>query len=138
MITYKDYKGNTKLEKNFELWELSTFSLEEVQTDIYSKFFVIYFRNFSVIKRFRTILNSSQMTANDYAQRLQRKCKARKMVFCYQNCYDQLWGKNILVIKKNFWNSRLKAKNFQICWDHLNNLFKQWKVRTRFGNRMLF
>ena len=40
--------------------------------------------------------------------------------------------------EKNFWNSRLKAENLQNFWDHLNNLFKQWKVRTIFGNRMLF
>ena len=37
MITYKDYKGSAKLEKSIELWELSNFSLEEVQTDIYLK-----------------------------------------------------------------------------------------------------
>ena len=41
--------------------------------------------------------------------------------------------KKVLVIEKNFWNLRLNAENF---WDHLNNLFKQWKVRTIFGNRM--
>ena len=61
-----------------------------------------------------------------------------KMLFCYQNCSDLLWEKIVLVIEKNFWNSRLKAENFQKFWDHLNNLFKQWKVRTIFGNRMLF
>ena len=60
-----------------------------------------------------------------------------KMVFCYQNCSDLLWEKIVLVIEKNFWNSRLKAENFQNFWDHLNNLFKQWKVRTIFGNIML-
>ena len=26
--------------------------------------------------------------------------------------------KNVLVIKKNFWNSRLKAENLQNFWDH--------------------
>ena len=46
--------------------------------------------------------------------------------------------KNVLVIEKNFWNSRLKAENLQNFWDHWNNLFRQWKVRTIFGNRMLF
>ena len=46
--------------------------------------------------------------------------------------------KIVLVIEKNFWNSRLKAENLQKFWDHLNNLFKQWKVGTIFGNRMLF
>ena len=48
------------------------------------------------------------------------------MLFCYQNCSDLLWEKIVLVIQKNFWNSRLKAKNLQKFWDHLNNLFKQW------------
>ena len=41
-----------------------------------------------------------------------------EMVFCYQNCSDLLWEKIVLVIEKNFWNSRLKAKNLQIFWDH--------------------
>ena len=62
----------------------------------------------------------------------------RRMVFCYQNCSDLLWEKIVLVIEKNFWNSRLNAKNLQKIWNHWNNLFKQWKVRTIFGNRMLF
>ena len=35
------------------------------------------------------------------------------MVFCYQNCSDLLWEKNVLVIEKNFWNSRLMAENLQ-------------------------
>ena len=43
----------------------------------------------------------------------------------------------VLVIEKNFWNSRLNAENFWNFWDHLNNLFKQWKVRTIFGNLFL-
>ena len=30
--------------------------------------------------------------------------KKTKMVFCYQNCSDLLWEKNVLVIEKNFWN----------------------------------
>ena len=64
--------------------------------------------------------------------------KKKTMVFCYQNCFDLLWEKIVLVIEKNFWNSRLKAKNLKHFWDHLNNLFKQWKVRTISGNRMLF
>ena len=62
----------------------------------------------------------------------------RSLVFCYQNCSDLLWENNVLVIKKNFWNSRLKAENLEKFWDHLNNLSKQWKVRTISGSRMLF
>ena len=65
-------------------------------------------------------------------------CFFTTMVFCYQNCSDLLWEIIVLVNEKNFWNLRLKAENFQNFWDHLNNLFKQWKVRTIFGNRMLF
>ena len=60
------------------------------------------------------------------------------LVFCNQNCSDLLWEKIVLLIQKNFWNLRLKAENLQTFWDHLNNLFKQWKVRTISGNRMLF
>ena len=37
--------------------------------------------------------------------------------------------KIVLVIEKNFWNSRLKAENLQNFWDHQNNSFEQWKVR---------
>ena len=46
--------------------------------------------------------------------------------------------KIVLVIEIHFWNSRLNAENFQTFWHHLKNLFKQWKVRTNFGNRMPF
>ena len=40
-------------------------------------------------------------------------------------CYDLLWEKIVRVMEKNF-------------WDHWNNFFKQWKVRTIFGKRILF
>ena len=60
------------------------------------------------------------------------------VVFCYQNCSDLLWEKNVLVIEKNLWNSRLKAENLKKIWDHQNNLFEQWKVRTILGNRLFF
>ena len=59
------------------------------------------------------------------------------IVFCCQNCSDLLWDKNVLEIEKNFWNSRRKLENLQNFWDHWSNLFKQWKVRTSFGNRMI-
>ena len=60
------------------------------------------------------------------------------MVFCYQNCSDLLWEKIVLVIEKNFWNSRLKAENLQNFWDHMNNLFKQRKVSTIFETECFF
>ena len=40
------------------------------------------------------------------------------LVFCYQNCSDLLWEKIVLVIEKNFWNSRLKDQNLHDFWDH--------------------
>ena len=39
------------------------------------------------------------------------------LVFCFQNCSDLLWEKIVLVIKRNFWNSRLKAEILQNFWD---------------------
>ena len=48
----------------------------------------------------------------------EKKIDKTQMVFNYQNCSFLLWEKNVLVIKKNFWNSRLKAKNLQNFWDH--------------------
>ena len=35
------------------------------------------------------------------------------LVFCYQNCFDLTCEKIILVIEKNFCNSKLNAKNLQ-------------------------
>ena len=47
--------------------------------------------------------------------------------------------KIVLVNEKNFWSFlRLKAENLQKFWDYSNNLFKQWKVRPIFGNKMFF
>ena len=46
------------------------------------------------------------------------KVRGCTLVFCYQNYSDLLWEKNVLVIKKNFWNSRLKVENLQNFWEH--------------------
>ena len=61
-----------------------------------------------------------------------------RLVFCFKNWSDLLWQKIVLVIEINFRNSMLKAENLQNFWNYLNNLCKQWKVRTFFGNRMFF
>ena len=55
--------------------------------------------------------------------------------FVTKICSDLLWEKIVLVIKKKFSNTRLKAENLQNFWGHLNNLFK---LRTIFGNRIFF
>ena len=46
-----------------------------------------------------------------------------EMVFCYQNCSALPWEKNVVVIEKQNWNSRLRpriCKKFEItrtiCW----------------------
>ena len=44
--------------------------------------------------------------------------RSKRIVFCYQNCSDLLWEKIVLVIEKNFWNSRLKAENLLNFWDY--------------------
>ena len=56
----------------------------------------------------------------------------------FQKLFWTTVRKNILVIEKNFWNSRLKAENLKNVCDHKNDLFEQWKVSTIFENRMLF
>ena len=43
------------------------------------------------------------------------------IVFCFQNCSDLLWEKNVLVIENFFWNLRLKTENLQKFWDHSKN-----------------
>ena len=42
----------------------------------------------------------------------------RTTVLCLQKCSNLLWEKNVLVIQKNFWNLRLRAKNLHNVWDH--------------------
>ena len=38
---------------------------------------------------------------------------SKSLLFCYQNCSDQLWEEIVLVFEKNYWNSRLKPENLQ-------------------------
>ena len=45
--------------------------------------------------------------------------------------------KNVLVIKNNFWNSRLKAENLQNFWDHYIFILTV-KGQYNFWNRILF
>ena len=54
----------------------------------------------------------------DYRNQGRLMVEIGEMVFCYQNCSDLLWEKIILVIKKNFWNWRLKAENLPNFWVH--------------------
>ena len=57
--------------------------------------------------------------------------KKQEMVFCYQNCSDLLWEKNVLVIEAE---GREFAKNLR----SLEQFVRKVKGQTIFGNRMLF
>ena len=58
-----------------------------------------------------------------------------KMVFCFHNCSDLLWEKNVRVIEKFFWNSMLKAENFLRT---LEQFIKTIKGQNNSWNRMFF
>ena len=62
-----------------------------------------------------------------------------EMVFCYQNCSDLLlWEKIVLVIEKNFWNSRLKVENLKKKLRSLEQFIQTVKGQNNSWNRMLF
>ena len=56
------------------------------------------------------------------------------MVYYFQNCSDLLWEKNGMVIKKNLWNSKLKAKNLKIFEKSDPLYIIQIKKKLRFRN----
>ena len=55
-----------------------------------------------------------------------------EMVFYYQNCSDILWEKIVLVIEKNFWNSRLKAEKFSKILRSLEQFIQTVKGQNSF------
>ena len=59
-----------------------------------------------------------RLTFENQFKDMENSTSHRNVVLCYQNCSDLLWEKIVLVIEKNFWNSRLKAENFKFFWDH--------------------
>ena len=40
------------------------------------------------------------------------------MAFCYENCSNLLWEKNVKIIKKNIYKSKAEGENVQKFWDH--------------------
>ena len=64
-----------------------------------------------------------------------------KKAFCYQQLF---WPFTVGINCSSDWEKLLKfevemkAENLQNFWDHESNLFKQWKIKTIVGNRMLF
>ena len=80
------------------------------------KIFSEIFLNSNIFIFFQILLRTSHFRLRSVLIGLLSWCQIlqhvhhRKMVFCYQNCSDLLWEKIVLVIEKNFWNSRLKAQ----------------------------
>ena len=54
------------------------------------------------------------------------------MVFCYQNCWENWWEKIVLVIEKNFQNSKLMAENFQNFLISLDRFIQTVKGQNNF------
>ena len=51
----------------------------------------------------------------DLFERIKIDYKIPILISCYQNCFDILWERIVLVIEKIFWNSRLRiCKMFEI------------------------
>ena len=70
-----------------------------------------------------------------------KKDMTKVLIFCYRNCSDLLWEKNVLVIEKKLLKFEAEGRKFSKFLRLLNRtifLFKQWKVRTIFGNKMHF
>ena len=59
----------------------------------------------------------------------------REMVFCYQNCFDLLWEKNVLVIEKNF---EAEGWEFAKSLRSQEQFIRTSKGNNNFLNRILF
>ena len=65
-------------------------------------------------------------------RKMNKKCLLLEgMVFCYQNCSDLLWEKIVLVIEKNFWNSRL-SREFAKCLRSFEQFFQTVEGQNNF------
>ena len=60
------------------------------------------------------------------------------MVFCYQNCCDLLWEKNVVVIEKKFWKYEAEGREFAHFLESLEQFIQTVKGQNIFGNRILF
>ena len=61
-----------------------------------------------------------------------------ELVFCYQNCSNLLWEKIVLVIEKNFWNSRLKAREFAKFLRSPEQFIQTAQGQNNFWDRFFF
>ena len=134
---------NTKWQINQALPGIPTISFVSVPLFCTVLFFATKWKSikFSIASRkeivgqnFKSGMQQAMALCSGFTDEWSRH-KFPDLVFCFQNCSDLLWEKKI---EKNFWTSRLKAENLQKNWDHLNNLFEEWKVRTIFETKCLF
>ena len=67
-----------------------------------------------------------------------KKGNFRKWYFVTKIVVTYCVKKNVLVIEKNFWNSRLKAENWQNIWDHLEQFIQTVKGLNNFWRQIAF
>ena len=101
---YKLRKSWKLSRQRLQLWQISIPWLSEQYVQFFIMFVQINFNTIPEVLPFMLLVDLKEVPG--------------LMVFCYQNCSDLLWEIIVLVIEKNFWNSRLKAKDLQIFWDH--------------------
>ena len=63
-----------------------------------------------------------------------KKYESAVLVFCYQNCSNLLWEKNVLVIKK----FKAEGQDFAKILISLEQFVRIVKCQNNFGNRVLF
>ena len=85
-----------------------------------------------IIETYKRNQNQTKTRLNVIQVWLFFKKLLEKLAFCYQNWSDLLWEKNALVIEKNFWNSRLKAENFQKILRSLEQFIQTVKGKNNF------
>ena len=60
-----------------------------------------------------------------------------EMVFCFENCSDQLWEKVVLVIEKNFWKLKAEGREFAKILRYLTQFLKQKTFLTCYWRLLL-
>ena len=62
----------------------------------------------------------------------------KTMVFCYQNCSDQLWEKNVSVIEKNFLEFKAEGQEFAKFLRSLEQFIQTVKGQNNFWQQNAF
>ena len=60
------------------------------------------------------------------------------MVFCFKNCSDLLWEKNCFIEREKLLKFEAEGREFSKILKSLEEFIQTVKVRTIFGNGILF